>query len=58
MDANTVLGIGAANFVSSGSEDCNISTAGSGNPFVRQGGGNEAEQCNYFSAQFSYLTTQ
>jgi len=58
MDANTVLGIGAANFVSSGSEDCNVSTAGSGNPFIRQGGSNEAEQCNYFSAVFSYLTTQ
>ena len=58
MDANTVLGIGAANFVTSGSEDCNVSTAGSGNPFIRQGGSNEAEQCNYFSAVFSYLTTQ
>tara|TARA_R100000988_G_C3993594_1_gene164304 strand:- start:93 stop:1709 length:1617 start_codon:yes stop_codon:yes gene_type:complete len=58
MDANTVLGTAAANFVSSGSEDCNISTAGSGNPFVRQGGSNESEQCNYFSAVFTYLTTQ
>ena len=56
MDSNTVLGIGAANFINTGSRDINISTSGSGNPFVRIGGSNEGEQCNYFSACFTYKT--
>ena len=57
MDANTILGIGGGNFVSTGSIDVNISTSGSGNPFVRRGGSNYSEQCNYFSACFTYKTT-
>ena len=57
MDSNTILGIGGGNFTSSGSIDVNISTAGSGNPFVRRGGSNYSEQCNYFSACFTYKTT-
>ena len=54
MDSNTILGIGGGNFISSGSIDVNISTSGSGNPFIRRGGNNYAEQCNYFSACFHY----
>ena len=52
------LGIAGANFITTGSRDVNVSTSGSGNPFVRKGGNNEAEQCNYFSACFTYKTTE
>ena len=58
MDSNTILGIAGANFITTGSRDVNVSTSGSGNPFVRKGGNNEAEQCNYFSACFTYKTTE
>ena len=57
-DSNQILGMGGANVEGASGANYNISSGGSGNPFLRIGGQNvTGVQFSYFTAVFTYTTT-
>ena len=57
-DSNQILGMGGANVEGASGANYNISSGGSGNPFLRIGGQNTTGvQFSYFTAVFTYTTT-